>query len=152
MDQRPGSHSISVVIDHDARKVTVGGNTIDLTRVEYELLSMLAEHPKRAFSREQLTQVISRSEWAGDTHALDSQISRLRSKLGESGIAPRLIITVHGYGYRYEPDTSPDLAAAMASNAQPSPLDASLSHAFAILALDRTILWASDSFTQLLGW
>jgi PAS domain S-box-containing protein len=123
-----------------------------LTRVEFELLSALAEYPRRAFSREHLTQILTHSEWADDTHALDTSISRLRRKLGESGNQPRRVVTVHGYGYRYEPDTSPDLAAAMASSAQPSPLDASLSPAFAVVALDRTVLWASDSFTQLLGW
>ena len=142
----------SLVIDREAHEVTIGGLPIHLTNTEFTLLTTLADSPRRAFSSEYLTQVLTDSEWVSEVHALHVTISRLRRKLGESGTQPRRVVTVHGYGYRYEPDPTPNLEAVMASNAQPLSLDTSMLSAFTVVAVDRTILWASDSFTQLLGW
>lgn len=142
----------ALVIDSDAREVTIDGQPVPLTNAEYTLLSTLAESPRRAFSSEHLTHVLTDSEWVNEVHALHVTVSRLRRKLGESGSQPRRVVTVHGYGYRYEPVQAPDLSAAMTSNAQVAPRDSSTLSAFAIMSLDRMILWASDSFTQLLGW
>jgi len=142
----------SLSIDREAREVTIDGQPVTLTRVEYELLRSLAECPRRAFSREELTRVLTHSDWADDTHALDTQISRLRRKLGESGNQPRRIVTVRGYGYRFEPDKAPDLAAAMAANAQPATSNAERPSLYTLVGLDRSILWASDTYTQVLGW
>lgn len=142
----------SLVIDREAHEVSMDGQPVHLTNAEYTLLTTLANSPRRAFSSEHLTQVLTNSEWITETHCLHVTVSRQRRKLGESGTQPRRIVTVHGYGYRFEPEAAPDLAEAMGVNAQPSSLDLSMLRAFALVGLDRSILWASDSFTQLLGW
>ena len=152
MEQSTHSGTGSLIIDRDAREVTVDGLPIHLTNAEFTLLVTLADSPRRAFSSEHLTMVLTDSEWFSEAHTLQVTVSRLRRKLGESGTQPRHVFTVHGYGYRFEPGNGADLAAAMASNAQPAPLDPLTLRAFALVALDRSILWASDTFTPLLGW
>jgi hypothetical protein len=78
------------------RVVTFGGTPLDLSRLEYELLLFLAEHPARVFTRLQLLDHV----W-GYTHAglrtVDVHIRRLRAKFGDD---VALVTTVHGVGYR----------------------------------------------------
>lgn len=142
----------SLTINREAHEVTIDGLPIHLTNAEFTLLTTLADSPRRAFSSEHLTRVLSGSEWVAGTHGLQVTVSRLRRKLGESGTQPGRVVTVHGYGYRYEPDPTPNLDAALASNAQPTSVEQATQSAFTVVALDRTILWASDSFAHLLGW
>lgn len=145
------THQIQTLhIDHDAHEATLGGNPIHLTRAEFTLLTTLADSPRRAFSTQLLLQALTGSDWEGGIYSLRTLVSRLRSKLGESGNQHKRIVTVHGYGYRYEPEKSPDLATTMASTSDATG-DPSMS-AFVLLNLDRNILWASDSFTHMLGW
>lgn len=138
-------------IDHDAYEVTLGGNPIHLTRAEFTLLTTFVDSPRQALSSRYLMQVLSDNGWSSGIHSLRILVSRLRAKIGESGNQFRRIVTVHGYGYRFEPDQAPDLAATMVSTSQIAPGDLSTS-AFALVSLERNILWASDSFMQLLGW
>jgi DNA-binding winged helix-turn-helix (wHTH) protein len=152
MHQSTLQHSAALHIDQDAREVTIDGRSIYLTNAEFTLLATLAEHPRRAFSREYLTQVLTDSEWVPETHTLDTHVSRLRRKLGESGTEPRHVITVHGYGYRFEPDTTPDLTVAFASNSQAPPSDSASQSAFIVTDVDQTIVWSSENIRDLLGW
>ncbi|WSN14845.1 winged helix-turn-helix domain-containing protein [Micromonospora sp. NBC_01699] len=79
-----------------SRKVLRDGAPIPLTRLEYDLLVFLAEHPRRVFTRLQLLN----SVW-GYEHAIartvDVHVRRLRAKVGE---AVPLVTTVYGVGYR----------------------------------------------------
>ncbi|HVL93405.1 MAG TPA: response regulator transcription factor [Acidimicrobiales bacterium] len=85
-----------VVIDEGARVVMRGGQKLDLTRTEYELLAMLAQHPGQVLSKIQLlTQV-----WgfdAYDANLVEVHMSALRRKLEAHG--PRVVHTVRGMGY-----------------------------------------------------
>ena len=85
-----------VVIDEGARTVMRDGSKLDLTRTEYELLSMLAQHPGQVLSKTQLlTQV-----WgfdAYDANLVEVHMSALRRKLEAHG--PRVVHTVRGMGY-----------------------------------------------------
>jgi len=150
MDSR--KHSDSIVIDHSAREVFIDKRPIQLTRAEFTLLRALANHPRRAFSREYLTQIVTDSQWVDETHALDTLVFRLRRKLGESGSRPRRIVTVHGYGYRFEPEHSPSLGASFAANAQPPDFNPENLSAFLLADADHTIEWTSDAFGRLFGW
>jgi PAS domain S-box-containing protein len=152
MSQSTLQHSAALHIDQEAREVTIDGRSIYLTNAEFTLLAKLAEHPRRAFSREYLTQVLTDSEWVSETHTLDTHVSRLRRKLGESGNEPRHVITVHGYGYRYEPEPTPDLTTVFDSNSQVSASDTASQSAFILADTDSTIVWASENIKQLLGW
>ena len=107
MDQSTHNGTGSLIIDRDAREVTIDGQPINLTNAEFTLLTTLADSPRRAFRSEYLTEVLTDSEWVSEVHALQVTVSRLRRKLGESGTQPRRVITVHGYGYRMNPTRDP---------------------------------------------
>jgi PAS domain S-box-containing protein len=141
-----------LVIDRDAHEVTIHGAPLALTLTEFILLDALARSPRRALSSEYLMRVITGSDWIGDTHALQVCVSRLRSKLGESGTQPRRIVTVHGFGYRFEPGVSPTLASVVALDLTPIEQTHDPSPAYILASLDRMIVWASSNITQLLGW
>lgn len=96
-------------IDTGAREVTLAGDTVPLTRIEYELLERLSSAPRRSFTRVQLLDSVWGGEWYGDSHAVDVHMANLRKKLGESGGEPRFIRTVRGVGFRFEvPEEPPE--------------------------------------------
>lgn len=85
-----------VVVDDATRTVTRNGNELVLTRTEYELLSVLVQHPGQVLSKEQLL----RRVWgfdAWDINLVEVHMSSLRRKLEAHG--PRLIQTLRGTGY-----------------------------------------------------
>jgi DNA-binding response OmpR family regulator len=86
-----------VVVDDVARKVARGGVEVDLTRTEYDLLSVLCRHSGQVLSKQQLLQEV----WGGSDHYADNvvevHLSALRRKLEAHG--PRLIHTVRSAGY-----------------------------------------------------
>ena len=149
--ERPNQQLQTLHIDHDAYEVILDGNPIHLTRAEFTLLTTFVDSPRQALSSHYLMQVLTDNGWLSEIYSLRMLVSRLRTKLGESGNQFRRIVTVHGYGYRFEPDTATDLATAMASKSQIALGNLSTS-AFALVSLARNILWASDSFMQVLGW
>lgn len=89
-----------LAIDLTAREVRVEGQPIALTPREFELLHLLASHPRRAFSRDELYERL----WGpyGDRHTVTVHIARLREKIEEDPVEPRLLVTVRGVGYRFE--------------------------------------------------
>jgi PAS domain S-box-containing protein len=145
-------HFGSLIIDWDLREVTVRGNLVHLTATEYTLLTVLTEHPRRAFSSDYLMRVVTDSDWVGDSHALQTHISRLRAKLGESGTKPRQVVTVHGYGYRFVPEPQPELASPIGVDAVEPALGDTESSFFIMLVPGREIIWASPSIRRFLGW
>ncbi len=89
-------------IDIAAREVLIDGRPVSLTAREFDLLQLLAEHPRQVFSRDQLFDRL----WGayGDRHTVTVHIARLREKLEENPAKPVLIATVWGVGYRFEGD------------------------------------------------
>ncbi len=87
-----------LVIDPSGRTVTIEGQSIDLTRREFDLLAMLASNPGRAFSRAYLLERIWGDEIEVFDRTVDSHVVRLRKKLGPAG---QRIATVWGVGYRF---------------------------------------------------
>jgi DNA-binding response OmpR family regulator len=86
-------------IDVAARAVTVGGASVELTRVEFELLAALARRAGQAVTRAWLCEHVLDPERDGTERTLDVHASRLRKKLGRAGA---LVATVWGIGYRLE--------------------------------------------------
>src|SRR2546427_657725 len=70
-----------LVIDTAAREVHVDGREVELTRIEFDLLSAMAERPRVALTREQLLQLVWGPGWFGDDHVVDVHVSKLRQKL-----------------------------------------------------------------------
>ena len=91
-----------LVIDTAAREVQVDGREVELTRIEFDLLSAMAERPRVALTREQLLLLVWGPGWFGDDHVVDVHVSKLRQKLGDDPSAPRYVKTVRGVGYRLE--------------------------------------------------
>ncbi len=93
----PSTRELSVEPEH--RLVYVDGQPLELTYLEYELLTHLVAHPLRVHTRSQLLQLV----WgwpAISSRTVDTHIARLRSKLGDLRDS---IETVHRVGYRYRP-------------------------------------------------
>jgi DNA-binding response OmpR family regulator len=100
-----------LVVDPTAREVRMLGEVLELTKIEYDILDLLTGQPRRTFERGQLMDAVWGSDWVGDDHVIDVHLANLRKKLGESASDQRLIRTVRGVGYRFEPSAAPDPAA-----------------------------------------
>jgi DNA-binding response OmpR family regulator len=88
-----------VVIDVRSRQVRVGGEAVELSAKEYELLVALASEPHRVFTREELLRSVWGFQTLGRTRTLDSHACRMRRKLCD-GSDERLVVNVRGVGYR----------------------------------------------------
>lgn len=86
-----------IVVDLGSRSLTIGGEPIQLTTKEFDLLAMLLEEPGAAVSRQQLMDRIWGDAFVAVSRSLDVHMNALRSKLGRSG----LIETIRGFGYRW---------------------------------------------------
>jgi DNA-binding response OmpR family regulator len=89
-----------LTIDPTGRDVWLNGEPIALTRTEFDLLAVLSERPRMAFSRRQLIDNVWGQTWVGDEHLVDVHIGHLRRKLGDEANAWRFVRTVRGVGYR----------------------------------------------------
>jgi two-component system alkaline phosphatase synthesis response regulator PhoP len=85
-------------IDVGSRQVWVDDEEIELTAMEFDLLTALAEHDGMVFSREQLLEKVWGHDYYGELRVVDVHIGHIRQKLG----ADRFIVTVRGVGYRFE--------------------------------------------------
>ncbi len=94
-----------LVIDPAAREVHRGGQPIELTRLEFDLLDALSEHPRVVHGRRQLLARVWGQDWFGDDHLVDVHVANLRRKLGDDPRRPRYVRTVRGVGYRMGPGT-----------------------------------------------
>jgi DNA-binding response OmpR family regulator len=90
----------NLVIEQNKRKVLQDGNRIELTPKEYDLLILLAMHPGKSYSREDLLNLIWGYEFSGYEHTVNSHINRLRSKIEPDFSKPQYILTTWGIGYR----------------------------------------------------
>jgi DNA-binding response OmpR family regulator len=90
----------SLTIDPIAREVTLDGATLELTRIEFDLLNTFTAEPRVAFSRAQLLERVWGPNWFGDDHLVDVHVSNLRRKLADDPRSPDFVCTVRGVGYR----------------------------------------------------
>lgn len=81
------------------------GRFCDLTGAEFKLLSVLTANPGQVLSRERLLHEISRREWDASDRTIDVLVRRLRTKLIDNPRAPKIIVTAHGEGYFFAPET-----------------------------------------------
>ncbi len=93
-----------LVLDADAREVTVDGEPIVLTAREFDLLMAMARRPGVVFSREQLLEAALGFSDYSEVRGVDVHVRHLREKLGDDAVAPRFIETVRGVGYRVKRD------------------------------------------------
>ncbi len=90
-----------LIIDHTNRKVLLNNNRIELTQKEFELLYLMASHPGRTYTRENLLSLIWGTQYSGYEHTVNSHINRLRNKIEDNISEPKFILTTWGVGYRF---------------------------------------------------
>lgn len=87
-----------LVVDAAGREASLAGEPLDLTRTEFDLLEVLSAHPRQAFSRDQLAELVWGYEV--DAHVVDVHVANLRRKLGDNAQTSRYVRTMRGVGYR----------------------------------------------------
>ena len=87
-------------LDVERRDVAVGNISIDLTRLEFDLLHMLLLNTGRVLTRERLLEQVWGYDYAGDTRAVDSAVKRLRARLRSVDPQADAIEAVRGLGYK----------------------------------------------------
>lgn len=80
--------------------VSKGGEVIELTAKEFEILKLLMQNPQRVYTKEQIYSLIWNDAYMGDENAVNVHISRLRNKIEEEPRKPQIVITVWGIGYK----------------------------------------------------
>lgn len=88
-------------IDLYSQKLLKDGQEVDVTPKEYMLMKMFMENPDKAFSRDDLLNLVWGENFYGDTKIIDVNIRRLRNKIEEDSSNPKHIETVWGIGYRW---------------------------------------------------
>jgi DNA-binding response OmpR family regulator len=89
-----------LVVDAARRVASVGGEALELSRKEFEILELLAREAGRVVTRERMLEEVWDTTWFGSTKTLDVHVSALRRKLGDDPARPRYIHTVRGVGFR----------------------------------------------------
>jgi len=89
----------NIVIDPSQHQVVVQGKRVNLTRSEFHILHLLASHPGRVFTRQQILDVLWGQEKAVIDRTVDVHMMNLRHKLGPAG---KRLSSVHGVGYKME--------------------------------------------------
>jgi two-component system alkaline phosphatase synthesis response regulator PhoP len=90
-----------VTIDLERRLVAVGGQTVDLTPTEFDLLTVLARHPGRVFTRLELLDRVQGYAFEGYERTVDAHIKNLRHKIEQDPKQPLHVLTVYGVGYKF---------------------------------------------------
>ena len=92
-----------MTVDPRTRVVTVKDSSVELTAKEFDMLHLLARHPKQVFTRDQLLERV----WGGaeyiDPGTVTVHVRRLREKIESDPSDPKHLLTVWGVGYKFEP-------------------------------------------------
>lgn len=89
----------ALLLNLETYQATIDGRPLDMTYMEYELLTFLASHPGKVFTRETLLSRVWGYDYFGGARTVDVHVRRLRAKLGEEHAG--LIQTVRSVGYRF---------------------------------------------------
>jgi DNA-binding response OmpR family regulator len=103
-EQSPTSFSFGTALINSKRfEVSLNGTIESLTPRELKLLQIFITHPNEALSRDTLLNAAWGIDYLGTTRTLDQHIAQLRKKIEICPATPKVLITVHGHGYRYAP-------------------------------------------------
>lgn len=95
-------HIGDIMIDLNGYLVERANQNIVLSRTEFNLLVLLAQHPKSVFSRAQIIEVLKGNQLILSERTVDAHIKNLRSKIESNPQQPKCIHTVFGFGYKFE--------------------------------------------------
>jgi DNA-binding response OmpR family regulator len=88
-------------IDPEKRRVTLAGESVELTAKEFDLLVQFARHPGRVYTRTELLDLVWGYGHESYQHTVNSHINRLRAKIEKNPASPEYIQTVWGVGYKF---------------------------------------------------
>ena len=91
-------------LDIYAKRIFKNNKEIDLTPKEYSIIKLFIENPNKAFSRDELMDLVWGEDYIGDPKIVDVNIRRLRSKIECSSLNEKFIETIWGFGYRWRDD------------------------------------------------
>jgi len=94
-------------VDFAERRVCANGVDVELTPLEFRLLSAFVDHPGQLLEHDQLLQLAWGGERGSSRDQVKLYVGYLRRKLGAAGVSPEVIESVRGYGYRYAPGSGP---------------------------------------------
>lgn len=102
--RRPGKPigSSDVAVDPVSRRAWVGDKQVELTRMQFNLLSLLVQNAGRAFSRNEILNEVWGEEWIGDQRTVDVHVRWVREKIEDDPGDPQRLVTVRGFGYRFD--------------------------------------------------
>ncbi len=89
------------VLDEKSRVLYKAGRPIDLTQVEFQIMELFFQNPGTALVREKILEGVWGENYYGDVKIVDVNIRRLRMKIEDEPSSPKHILTVWGYGYRW---------------------------------------------------
>jgi len=90
-------------VDFAERRVTAGANEIELTPLEFRLLTAFVGHPNQLLEHDQLLELVWGGERGTSRDQVKLYVGYLRRKLAAAGVDPNVIETARGFGYRYSP-------------------------------------------------
>ncbi len=90
-----------LTVDLLRRQVVLGGEEVELTAREFDVLALLASHPGRVYSREQIMRHLWDGDFFGEARAADVHVQHIRHKVEPDPKNPRYVRTVRGAGYRF---------------------------------------------------
>ncbi len=91
----------SLIIDKEARVVSLNQEEVYLTKNEFDILIVFAENPNRTFTREQLIEITLGYDYIGYDRTIDTHIKNIRKKIEPDLKNPQYIKTVYGVGYKF---------------------------------------------------
>lgn len=89
-------------LDESGYKASLAGKDLGLTAVEFELLKVLASHPGRIYTREQLMDLMYRDQRVVSDRTVDSHVKKIRRKIAAVLPEREIVHSVYGLGYKYE--------------------------------------------------
>lgn len=90
-----------LVVKPAMRQVEIGGEPVELTAKELQLLTLFARQPGKTFTRQELLDQVWGYQYAGYAHTVNTHINRLRGKIEPDPAEPSFVQTVWGIGYRF---------------------------------------------------
>ena len=95
-----------LVIDSNSFSIRVRNEEVDFTPKEFELVKLLATHPGKVYTRDELLEKIWGYEYPGDTRTVDVHVRHVRQKIEKDPSDPEYIETIRGIGYRFQGKSS----------------------------------------------
>jgi DNA-binding response OmpR family regulator len=90
-----------LTLDRDAYSVSINGQAMEMTPIEFKILELLMSNPGKAFSREALLDQVWGTSYEGYERNIDPHVMRLRSKIEPDPSNPTYVMTVWGVGYKF---------------------------------------------------